>query len=179
RSPLVDVQAFGLCLVGGQEDCVQARLTFGNGCIADLTANRVSPTFCRTLQVWSESGCFVADLHQRRVTEYLPGTALLSGELPYDLAQRPGADIDALKKQMFERYFSVQQTDASQEDALTAELSSFVTSVRRHLQPVVDGVQGLAALHAAGRILESLRSHAWDASVSGRIGPHALVPEAS
>src|SRR5262245_44022029 len=37
RSPLVDIQAFGLCLVGGHEDCVQARLTFANGCIADLT----------------------------------------------------------------------------------------------------------------------------------------------
>ncbi|MBL8851232.1 MAG: Gfo/Idh/MocA family oxidoreductase [Planctomycetaceae bacterium] len=178
RSNLVDVQAFGLCLVGGHEDAVQARLTFANGCIADLTANRVCPTFSRFIQVWSSAGCFSADLHQRKVTEFRPGAALLAGELPYELAQQPGANIDALKQQMFERFFSRTQTDASQEDALTAELSSFVTAVRRHTTPVVDGVQGLAALQAAMRILDSVRSHQWDNSAAGRIGPHALQPEA-
>jgi len=73
------------------------------------------------------------------VTEFRPGTALLAGELPYELAQQPGADIDALKKQMFERFFNVTQTDASQADARTAELSSFVAAVRHHTNPVVDG----------------------------------------
>jgi len=177
RSSLVHVQAFGLCLVGGHEDCVNARLTFANGCIADLTANRVCPTFSRSLQVWSEAGCFSADLHQRKVIEFRPGATLLAGELPYELAQRPGADIDALKKQMFERFFNVTQTDASQDDALTAELSSFVTAVRQHTNPVVDGVQGLSALHAAMRILDAVRTHAWDGHRAGRIGQNALLPQ--
>lgn len=177
RSPLVDVQAFGLCLVGGHEDCVNARLTFASGCIADLTANRVCPTFSRAIQVWSDAGAFTADLHQRQVTEFRPGAALLAGQLPYELAQQPGADIDALKKQMFDRFFHVSQTDASQADALTAELSSFVAAVRQHTNPIVDGVQGLAALHAAMRILDSVRIHAWDGHTAGRIGPHALLPQ--
>jgi predicted dehydrogenase len=177
RAPLVDVQAFGLCLVGGHEDCVNARLLFGSGCIADLTVNRVCPTFSRSLQVWSDTGCFAADLHQRKVTEFRPGAALLAGQLPYELAQQPGADIEALKKQMFEQFFNVTQTDASQADALTAELSSFVSAVRHHTNPVVDGVQGLSALHAAMRILKSVRGHAWDGHTNSRIGPNALLPQ--
>lgn len=176
-SPVVEVQAFGLCLVGGHEDSVQARLTFENGCIADLTANRVCPTFSRTLHIWSEAGCFSADLHHRRVTEVRPGDDLLAGRLPYELAQAPDADIDALKQQMFERFFTVAESDASQTDQLTAELSSFVECVRRHTTPLVDGAQGLAALHVAERILAAVESHPWDGNSDGRIGPHAFLPQ--
>lgn len=177
KSSVSHVEAFGLCLVGGHEDSVQARLTFKNGCIADLTANRVCPTFSRNLQVWSEAGCFAADLHQRRVTRIVPGDDLLSGQLPYELAQAPGADIESLKQEMFERFFSISETDAAQTDQLTAELSSFVHSVRRHATPLVDGVQGLAALQVAERILAAVASHQWDGSQAGRIGPHAFLPQ--
>ena len=76
-STVKHVDAFGICIVGGQEDCVQARLTFENGCRADLVANRVSPAASRKLQTWSETGCVDADLHQRRVVAFQPGEALL------------------------------------------------------------------------------------------------------
>lgn len=174
RAPLVDVQAFGVCLVGGREDCVQARLTFANGCIADLTANRVCPTFSRTLQVWSENGCFTADLHERRLTEYRPGPLLAAGQLPFDLAQHPDANLDTLKRQMFEQFFTVTQPQLPDGgDPLTAELSSFIQAVRRNVPPEVDGVQGLNALQAATRVIDALQSHAWDGGSAGRIGPHA------
>ena len=167
------VEAFGICIVGGREDCVQARLTFANGCIADLTANRVCPDFRRTLQVWSESGCVQADLHQREVTAYRPGAALLAGELPFELGQRTGADIAALKAEMFSRFITVEKTPASNADALTAELASFVDAVRNHRRPAVDGHQALAALEVAERILTRVAEHAWDGDAGGRIGPHA------
>jgi predicted dehydrogenase len=167
------VEAIGICIVGGREDCVQARLTLANGCIADLTANRVCPDFRRTLQVWSEAGCVLADLHQREVTAYRPGAALLAGELPFELGQRPGADIAALKAEMFSRFITVEKLPASNADALTAELASFVDAVRNHRRPEVDGNQALAALDVAERILACVAEYAWDGAAGGRIGPHA------
>jgi predicted dehydrogenase len=178
RAPVERVEAFGACLVGGREDCVQARLTFVNGCIADLTANRVCPTAKRTLQVWSESGCVTADLHQRLVTAYRPGAAPLAGELPYDVAQRPGTDIAALKAAMFEKYITVEQPAISDADALTAELASFVDAVRHHRRPAVDGQHALAALDVAERILVCIQEHGWDGAKGERIGPHAHLPTA-
>ena len=172
-SPVVRVEALGACVVGGHEDVVQARLGFENGCLADLTANRVCPQPRRTLQVWSETGCIDADLHQRKITEYRPGAALLAGELPFDLAAQPGADIAALKQQIFERFITITESSAADDDALTSELSSFVAAVRQNATPIVDGAQALSALRVAGRIIESLHQHRWDGDANGRTGPHA------
>ena len=173
RSPVDRVEAFGASIVGGCEDAVQARLVFENGCIADLTANRVCPQPRRTLQVWSDTGCIDADLHQRKITEFRPGAALLAGELPYDLAMQPGAEIASLKQQIFERFITITETDAAADDALTAELASFAASVRHGTTPAVDGAQALAALRIAGRVVESVQNHRWDGAADGRIGPHA------
>jgi predicted dehydrogenase len=167
------VSAFGICIVGGQEDCVQARLTFENGCVADLVANRVCPTASRRLQVWSETGCVDADLHQRRVTAFQPGDTLLAGELPFDLALQPDADIALLKEQIFGRFIQTIEPHVSDADALTAELASFAAAVRTNRTPVVDGRQGLAALDVAERIVTAVREHCWDGAAGSRIGPHA------
>jgi predicted dehydrogenase len=173
NAPLLRVEAFGTCIVGGNEDCVQARLKFENGCIADLVANRVCPTVRRQLQVWSESGCINADLQTRQVTAFEPSKVLQSGVLPFELARQPGADIEALKRAIFERFITVTEVDGSDDDALTAELSSFVSAVRHGTPPVVDGQAGVAALRVAEQILECVRTHAWDGPNGQRVGPHA------
>ena len=64
-SPLRTVEAFGIAVMGPNEDIAQARLTFQNGCIADLVASRVHPVAQRSFQAWSRSGCVSIDLHQR------------------------------------------------------------------------------------------------------------------
>ena len=43
-SPVVEVAAVGAAVFGGHEDMVNARLEFANGCIAHVTASRISPT---------------------------------------------------------------------------------------------------------------------------------------
>ena len=54
-APIRAVEAFGVCIMGGNEDIVQTRLAFEGGCIADLTASRVNPTSKRSMQLWSTS----------------------------------------------------------------------------------------------------------------------------
>ena len=65
QSPIADAEAFGVSILGENEDCAQARLRFKNGCIADLSANRVHPTSRRSMQIWSETGCLSVDLMAR------------------------------------------------------------------------------------------------------------------
>ncbi len=169
------VEAFGVTLVGGQEDCVQARLKFPGGCVADLTANRVAPGFTRSLQCWSDSGCVIADLNARSVTAFSPGEAMLNGDLPFEMVQQRKADAATLKPEIFTRFIQQEQFSCSDADALTAELKSFLSCVRTGQTPLVSGQQGLAALQVADMILQSVKSHAWDGSSNGRIGPDALL----
>ncbi|MBX3441195.1 MAG: Gfo/Idh/MocA family oxidoreductase [Planctomyces sp.] len=153
------VEALGASLVGGLEDGVQARLVFENGCVADLSALRVCPFFRRTLLAWSDDGCAYADLHERKVWTCEPGERLRAGESPYELAQQPGADITALKAEMFGEFFQVGQPEVAEGvDALTAELTDFIGSVRTGRAPRVDGRSGLAALEVASRVEAAVRA---------------------
>ena len=67
KSPLRRCEAFGIGVMGQNEDAAQARLHFENGCIADLTASRISPAASRSMTAWSAAGCVTVDLHQREV----------------------------------------------------------------------------------------------------------------
>lgn len=169
------VEAFGVSLVGGHEDVVQARLRFPNGCIADLSVNRVCPAPARSIQCWSDVGCVLADLTTRTVQTFGPGTRSLAGELPYDLATQRRETVETLKPKMFEEFISINAFRAAETDALTAELAAFVKAVIEHKPPVVTGGQGLAALRVAHQVLQAVATHRWDGDAAGRSGPQALL----
>ncbi|SFI48395.1 Gfo/Idh/MocA family protein [Planctomicrobium piriforme] len=169
------VDAFGVTLVGGMEDCVQARLTFPGGCVADITANRVAPQATRSLQCWSETGCVIADLNARTIMSFTPGEPMLRGDLPFELVQQKRCDAAALKPEIFTRFIKQEKMNTSDEDALTAELRSFLHCIRTGQAPLVSGQQGLAALKVAERVLQAVQSHAWDGTAAGRCGPDALL----
>ncbi len=176
-SPVTHVEAFGVCLLGGHADTVQARLKFANGCIADLVANRVNPDFRRWLQAWSADGCVTADLHRREVTHMQPTEKLLNGPSPHALAQQPGADISRLKAAVFGEYIETEQTKVQDCDQLTVEIGHFVDCVRSGSQPLVGGRAGLAALEVADQVLACVEAHSWNGNAAGPIGPHIIHPQ--
>lgn len=178
RSPIRSVDALGVGVMGDHEDAVQARIVFENGCVADLTASRISPSAQRTVQAWSSLGCVTVDLHQRKVTRYTPSPALLFGESPVLQAQQPNADLDALKSSVFGELVEVHELSVPAGDALTAELLSFVDCVNTGRAPVVDGRQALAAMLAAEEVLSSVAGHQWTGRNGGLTGPHVVrVPQ--
>lgn len=173
RSPVTRVEAFGLSILGKQEDSVQARLTFANGCIADLTANRVNPGFQRSMQIRELHRTIHVDFHAREVVCYEPTERLLHGPSPIDLAMKPGADVAALKEQMFESFLREVRPTIPEFDALTAELTEFVACVRTGAKPRVSAAEGHAAMEVANAILQGVAAHQWDGRESGAIGPMA------
>jgi predicted dehydrogenase len=180
RSPLRTVEAFGIAVMGPHEDVAQARLTFQNGCMADLTASRIHPSAKRGLQAWTRSGCTAIDLHARTVMHFAPTAALRQGESPVLVAQQPGADIESLKAAVYGRWLDSAEVAVPVQDALTAELAEFVGCVRNGSHPLVNGDTALEALLAAERVLSQVASHQWEGHPGGAIGPlvidHQLSP---
>lgn len=174
QSRVRSVEAFGIGVMGDHEDAVQARLTFESGCVADLTASRISPEAKRCVQVWSLAGCVAVDLHQRKVTRYAPSPALRFGDSPVAKSQRPGADVEALKAGVFGELIEVQDLPVHQADALTNELRDFVDCVTQGRRPLVDGAQALAAMTAADQVLKQVATHRWEGAAAGSIGPQIL-----
>jgi predicted dehydrogenase len=173
ESPIRSVSAFGVSLMGGHEDFVQARLEFSNGCIADISASRVHPEPQRVLTSWSASGCVHVDLHTRQLKAFRPSPALLSGPSPLELAAVPGADIEALKQRVFGEFISVREPEISDADALTDELQHFVDCVKHGRTPLVGGPEALRAMVAADQVLASVNAHLWDGHAAGARGPNA------
>jgi predicted dehydrogenase len=172
------VEAFGISILGRHEDCVQARIHFRDGCIADLSANRVSPVTRRDMQVWSAEGCAHLDFSARRAVLYQASPTLKYGTSPLERAREPGADIEQLRKEVFGTYIKVHEPTVAQRDQLTEELLAFTDCIRSRKSPLVSGEDAAEAMAVAEQIVEQVATHAWDAAPEGATGPflHRMAP---
>lgn len=165
------VEAFGISIIGEHEDCVQARVCFSDGCIADLSANRVSPVTRRDMQVWSAEGCAHLDFAAKRAVLYQASPTLKYGTSPLERAREPGANIEQLRNEVFGTYIKVHEPTVAARDQLTEELLAFTHCIRTRKTPPVSGVDAARAMAVAERIVDQVKTHAWDAVSDGPVGP--------
>ncbi|MFO0512569.1 MAG: Gfo/Idh/MocA family oxidoreductase [Gammaproteobacteria bacterium] len=125
------IDAVGTPVFSGAVDIANARLRFEGGCVANVTASRVSLKTERKLRLFRDDAYLSIDLQQRILTVIRKRpTAPAAGELPV-----------LIEEQNFE-----------QGDALRAEIHSFLDCIRHGRPPVVSGEDGLRALETAVRI---------------------------
>ena len=172
------VEAAGLSLFGQHEDVAQATLHFPGGCVAQLTASRISYENERKMQVWSEAGFACLDFAARSATVIRPHDAVYDRSLQVE--QLTPQERDDLKNNLFEKYLVKETITPEPADQITAELEDFAAAIRTGGKPRVDGQAGLAAIGVAQQVLESLARHPWDGNAAGRTGtrveplPHVL-----
>jgi predicted dehydrogenase len=171
-APVCAVEGIGVSLFGEHEDVANARLTFANGCVANVSASRASPAPVRRLRLWAPEGYARLDFARRRLTlvqlsEEVRRHGL--GPLPRD----PAA-LALLKEHLFGRHLQVFDLDCRSGDQLTHELQHFVSCVQTGAPPRVSGADGRAAIALATRVLDSIRAHRWDGQADGPAGPCQL-----
>ena len=84
NSSVTDVQALGISVLGGHEDMATARLTFGSGCVAQLTASRVSPQQRRTMSIFTSRGSASIDFASHEATLIKPREDVLRRKFRID-----------------------------------------------------------------------------------------------
>jgi predicted dehydrogenase len=177
-SPVESVEAVGMSMYGGHEDIANARLCFANGCVAEVTASRASPTATRMMQLWGPEGYAEVDFGARKLTLVQPSAEVRERGL--DPARLDPASRSRIREELFTRHLELLTVDGKATDQLTAELREFVTSVQTGHAPRVTGKDGLAAVQVAERILGSLKTHRVDAAHSGPRGllfPHRVAQD--
>jgi predicted dehydrogenase len=168
--PVREVQALGLSLLGGHEDAAHARVVFENGCVANLSASRVSAAPLRRMQVWSAEGFACVDFAKKHLTLVQPSDELRRRRLD-------AASLARLKTELYGRHLQTLELDCHGGDQLTRELQDFLHCVRTGERPRASGEDGLEALALATRILESLHAHPWEGHAGGPTGPlHLPAP---
>jgi predicted dehydrogenase len=131
RRPVTRVDAVGVSVLSRTEDIANARLSFAGGCVANLTASRISDESLRRIRVFQEDSYLSIDYKAQTV----------------ELAHKRARRIRRVN------------LPVNQRPPLQDELAAFIEAVRRRRRPPVTGEDGRAALALALRIEQAMRRH--------------------
>jgi predicted dehydrogenase len=160
-APLVRVDAVGVAVLGHNEDATQARLEFGDGCVANLSASRISYSAApnRRMHLWSARGFAAIDFGNRSVSVVTPSQTVRNGEFDYESLS--AEEKATFKDRVFADILRLESVEVESRNALADELRDFVDAVRNRTEPRVTGRQGRDALAVAEAVLQSMRAHRW------------------
>lgn len=129
------IEAIGVPVITDRVDIANARIGFPGGCVANLTASRVSPKPMRRIRFFQREGYFSIDFLEQAVM----------------IARRLESGPDG------RREIDLQQLKIDPEDALISQLCSFIEAVRT--RSVRDGAahEGFAALRTALRVVDAMQ----------------------
>ena len=131
KSPLKDVQAVGINVLTDREDIANARLTFANGCVCNVTASRISPEVTRKIRIFTKSAYISLDYAKQQALIYSKD----------------------------ERGIHRKNLPIEKEEPLKKELEHFLDCVREDQRPLVSGVEGKQALKVALDITHKIWEH--------------------
>lgn len=131
NQPLLGVVANGTAVLTDSIDIAQARLTFSGGCVANVTASRISQSTKRKMHIFQEKSCICIDFQSLNMSHFYKGR----GEMFPGI---PNIECDALTYK--------------DSDSLRREIEDFLNCVRHSRAPRVSGEDGQRALELATRI---------------------------
>lgn len=132
------VEAFGAKVLSNHEDIAKVRLHFANGCIADLSASRVSVQKYRRIRIFQKDAYLSLDYAASQLKIFRKKSAVVRSLL----------DIERLSPKL------------KKEDPLASELYHFLDCILEKREPVVTGQHGYDAIALAQQVLANLEIHA-------------------
>ncbi|MBA4312548.1 MAG: oxidoreductase [Chlorobiaceae bacterium] len=149
QSPVVNIEANGVAVVSDKIDIANARLQFENGCVANVTASRISQKKMRKMRLFQRDAYISIDFSDGTAevfrlvdeTEKVENLAMMLGQ------------INAGTKN---RNIVFEKPEIKDVNALMYELKLFVDAIQKDVQPVVTGKDGLQALKVAHDIISKI-----------------------
>ncbi len=138
--PLVELRASGAGILTDSPDIVNARLEFESGCVANLTASRISREPLRKIRFFQENMYISADFRAKKVEAFRRSDRVVIEQLASD----PTAFIEQIG------------VEVDQGEPLKKEIEAFLDAVIRRGETEVTGEEALAALEIAEKVLDCL-----------------------
>jgi predicted dehydrogenase len=145
QSEVVKLEAVGIPILTPKIDLANARLEFADGCVANITASRVSGERLRKLRVFQPNEYFSLDYAEQQVAICRLRPPKVVGELPEIIAGK---------------------LEVTKREPLLVEIEAFLSAIRQHTTPLVSGSDGRRALEFALQVLNQIREHAHRAGAS-------------
>jgi predicted dehydrogenase len=150
----IDVRAKGAGILTDAPDIVNARLEFEDGCVANLTASRVSLEPMRKVRIFSRRRYLSIDLFEGKIKHFQKGDSYDLGVEMLKRNKRKLSDVS------LHDFLQIDETLIEGEEPLFNELRSFCTTVVNGTEPEVSGEDGLRALKIAAEIQRIVESDA-------------------
>jgi predicted dehydrogenase len=158
KSPVTSLDAVGIPVLSKSEDIANARLRFANGCVANLTASRISPERMRKIRVFSGGA----------MTSYISLDYRAQEGFIYRVARDGEEESSLLKKLLRTKDSTIvsefggkrivrEPVPLAKEEPLKLELQHFIECVRAHRKPDVSGESAKKALDVAFEITRQIR----------------------
>lgn len=145
KNPVKEIQANGLAVISDQADIANARLTFENGCVANVTASRISLNPMRKMRIFQHEHYITIDFQKGSTEMY----ALK--DLDADVSGDKVIPMEGSDKAIV-----YTNRELPKLDAMYAEQAAFARSILLKETPVVSGLDGLEALRIAEKINQQL-----------------------
>ena len=134
-SPIKNVEAVGLHVLSDKVDIANVRLTFDNGCVANITASRVTLKHMQKLRFFGVEGYHSVDFSKRELVSV-------------KRQEKEGGKIE----------IGLNAVQVAQYDPLEEEIRAFVDSVTQRTEPRVSGAEARKSLELALLINEKMKT---------------------
>ena len=135
-SEVAKIDASGTPVLSQDIDIANVRIVFKNGCVANITASRVSDKTSRKMRIFQNDAYLSVDFQKQELATYRKGEGEMYPGIP---------NID------------IQQTNFDESDTLLTEIDHFLACIENSATPKVTGRDGKRALQTAIHISEILR----------------------
>jgi len=144
NSKVIDLQASGVSIISETPDIANARLRFENGCVANLTASRISMKTMRKSRFFQRDAYVSVDFFEKKAEVVRMQKA---PDNPEDFAMIL-ENAEGVKKQIF-----FDNPEVNEGNAILMELEHFADAIRNNKEPAVSLQAGTSALEVAYQIL--------------------------
>ena len=147
KSNIKLIQASGVSVLSDTIDMANTRIEFDDGCVANITASRISQKKLRKFRIFEEKSYTNIDFLNPCIEKYI-----LSNN-------RPKNNFSCVViNENEEKYILYEKPKINLHNALKVELQYFAESIRKSQKPVVDGNDGLRALEIAMQIRDQINT---------------------
>ena len=149
-SPVKHIEASGVAVISKSPDITNARIEFENGCVANLTASRISMKNMRKSRFFQKDAYISVDFLEKKV-EVIHMKDAPEEVSEYDMILQ---NAEGERKQIYFEYPEVQPTNA-----ILEELETFADAIEHNTTPIVTFLQGTKALRLAKDIVAKIEEN--------------------
>jgi predicted dehydrogenase len=151
KSKVTRIDANGISVISDTPDIANARLQFENGCVANVTASRISQNKMRKMRLFQHDAYISIDFADG-VSEVF---RLADEQTPRSKSTKM---LGKIEEGQHKRIITYEKLKAREVNALKYELEQFAAAVHQNSEPPVTGRDGLHALEVAQEIMQKIES---------------------